>query len=200
MFVLALAIVLNISACFAEDGQFVRGELTLSSYENEAIGIRCDVPDTYVMATEEEIEQIMTSGVEKNYKDDEAGKQLLDIAGITLVYEMLAVNSENNSSILILAEKPMRSNMTLKQYIADSVSQVSQLPLDTKKQVTGKEVFCGQELDYLEYTMNNKGMQITQKIYFTESGDRFVIFQFSAMDREVIDTMKGYFSEFHGEE
>lgn len=189
------------AVCFA-DGEFVRGTLTTVSYDayvNPELGIRCVVPESYVMATEEEIEQIMAAGVDMIFKEDEAGKQILDVSKITLLYEMLAWNNNDGSSITIIAEKPILSNMTMKQYVDDNISQISSLPMDISELQSGKEEFCGQELNYLAYSMNYQGVNVMQKIFFMESGDRFVIFQLSAKDTDTINTMKGFFSEYHGE-
>ena len=199
--VLMLVILSCTAVCFA-DGDFVRGTLTSVSYDayvNPELGIRCVVPESYVMATEEEIEQIMAAGVDMIFKEDEAGKQILDVSKITLLYEMLAVNNNDGSSITIIAEKPILSNMTMKQYVDDNISQISSLPMDISELQSGKEDFCGQELSYLSYSMNYQGVNVMQKIFFMESGDRFVIFQLSALDTDTINTMKGFFSEYHGE-
>ena len=199
--VLMLVILSCTAVCFA-DGEFVRGTLTSVSYDayvNPELGIRCVVPESYVMATEEEIEQIMAAGVDMIFKEDEAGKQILDVSKITLLYEMLAVNNNDGSSITIIAEKPILSNMTMKQYVDDNISQISSLPMDISELQSGKEDFCGQELSYLSYSMNYQGVNVMQKIFFMESGDRFVIFQLSALDTDTINTMKGFFSEYHGE-
>lgn len=199
--VLLLVILACTTVCFA-DGEFVRGTLTTVSYDayvNPELGIRCVVPDSYVMATEEEIEQIMTAGMDMIFKEDETGKQILDVSKITLLYEMMAVNNTDGSSVTVIAEKPVLSNMTLKQYIDANVSQISSLPMEISEPESGKEDFCGQELNYLSYSMNYQGVDITQKMFFMESGDRFVIFQLSALDTDTINTMKGFFSEYHGE-
>ena len=199
--VLMLVIMACTAVCFA-DGEFVRGTLTTVTYDayvNPELGIRCVVPDSYVMATEEEIEQIMAAGMDMIFKEDETGKQILDVSKITLLYEMMAVNNTNGSSITVIAEKPILSNMTLKQYIDANVSQISSLPMEISEPESGKEEFCGKELNYLTYSMNYQGVDVTQKMFFMESGDRFVIVQLSALDTDTINTMKGFFSEYHGE-
>ncbi len=199
--VLMLVILSCTAVCFA-DGEFVRGTLTTVSYDayvNSELGIRCVVPDSYVMATEEEIEQIMAAGMDMIFKEDETGKQILDVSKITLLYEMMAVNNTDGSSVTVIAEKPVLSNMTLKQYIGANVSQISSLPMEISEPESGKEDFCGQELNYLSYSMNYQGVDVTQKMFFMESGDRFVIIQLSALDTDTINTMKGFFSEYHGE-
>ena len=60
-FLAIIAVLLLNTACFAED-EFVPGVRTDTQYISEALGLRIDLTEDYVMAKDEEIRQLMEIG------------------------------------------------------------------------------------------------------------------------------------------
>ncbi len=185
------------TACSRKD-TFERGKSGNNYYENRKLGIRCDVPETYSMKSQQEIKQIMASSLDSFYTDDEERQKRRDAMESTLIYEMFITNDENNSSVSILAEKPENSGWTMYEYVMGSMLDIISSPIEFGKIETGTDIFCGKTAATLFYTQTIDDIVSYTKNYYLKSGDRFVIISFSGPDTDVIETMKGFFSEYHG--
>ena len=191
VFAAAAAWVLIFTGCFAED-QFVPGVRTEKDYVNESLGIRIDLGENYVMATDEEIKQMMQIGMDKLLEEDNA-KNLMDISDITLYYDMMAVNPLDGSSINIIAEKPILSGITMKQYLdANLISIQNYLGVDTVQQ--GQMDICGISYETMSYPISAAGIYVVSVANIAKVGDRFVTISVSGTSEEGINNTFGLLS------
>lgn len=182
-----IAVFLICVNCFADDEVFVQGVRTDSSYTNETIGIRIDLTDDFVMATDEEIMQMMQIGMD-NMLDSEQAKELIDIANITVLYEMLATNLKNNSTIVLIAEKPMLSGIKQEQYVEANIEQIKEyMQVDTVEQDTVE--MCGKNWDIIAYEVDVSGVSLNYFMLIRKVGDRFVMLDFTVLDEESLDEL-----------
>ncbi len=179
----ALLICVN---CFAED-EFVQGIRTNSLYINESLGIRIDLNENFVMATDDEIRQMMAIGADV-IMDSENAKSMLDISNITQVYDMLATNPAEGSTIFVMAEKPMLSGMTQNQYIDLSISQAQKVFGDIDIEQDTVE-FCGNEWDIMAYSLHVSGVDMLYYSLLRKAGDRFVTLSMSGLTMESVLNM-----------
>ena len=185
LIVLAAAMMLC-TGCFAED-EFVPGTRTSSEYINESNGFRIELTDKYVMATDEEILQMMNLGADVML-DSEKKDWLMNTANITLLYEMMASNPNDGSSILVIAEKPMLSGITMEQYAEINASQVKSY-FNPSSLEQGEIGLCGRDWNTVAYTMNVSGINVINYTAFTRVGDRFVSIGMSGLTEDVIDQL-----------
>ena len=182
-----IAVFLICVNCLAEDEVFVQGVRTDSSYTNEIIGIRIDLTDDYVMATEEEILQMMQLGAEAILDPDQS-KNLIDISNITMLYEMMATNPSTGATIMVGAEKPLLSGMNQEQYVGANVKQIKDyLKIDEVEQDSVE--MCGKNWDMIGYQMDFSGIPLNYILLITKAGDRFAMLNFTALDEESLDEL-----------
>ena len=184
-FVLAAvaALVLIFTGCFAED-QFVPGVRTDKDYVNESLGIRIDLDENFVMATDEEIWAMMQAGLDMLNNDD-LNRTLSDISNISVYYDMMAANLVDGSSIQIISEKPVLSGMTIKQYVDSNKNQLK--PLNAEIIEEDVVEVCGIEYNGMYYTMDYSGVKVSAAVYMAKVGDRFVLLQFTGLSEESIE-------------
>lgn len=182
-FIAVFLICLN---CFADD-VFVQGVRTDSSYVNESVGIRVDLTDDFIMATDEEINQLMQVGADV-ILDSEQAKNIIDIANITVLYEFLATNPKNGSTIMLIAEKPLLSGIKQEQYIEANIQQIkTYMKVDTVEQDTVE--MCGKNWDIMAYEMTTSGVTLNYFVLITKVGDRFVMLDFTVLQEEALDEL-----------
>ena len=182
-----IAVFLICVNCLAEDEVFEQGVRTDSSYTNETIGIRIDLTDDYVMASEEEILQMMQLGADV-LLDPEQSKSLIDVSNITMLYEMMATNPSTGATILVGAEKPLLSGMNQEQYVGADVKQIKEyLKVDEVKQDSAE--MCGKDWDIIGYSMDYSGVTLNYILLITKAGDRFAMLNFTALNEESLDEL-----------
>lgn len=178
LFSFFLAVMLfAVGNCLAAD-EFQQGIRTEKSYINESIGIRIDLDENYVMATDEDLQTMMGLGAEVL----EVDKKLLDIAKITTIYDMMAANPADGSSVMVMAEKVMLSSMTMDQYMSALLSQFKELGADAE--IDEPIEFCGHNWQTIFYEINTSGVNAMAVSYLDRIGDRVVMIQFSGTSEE----------------
>ena len=180
--VFAIIAVFFLSAvCFAE-GEFVPGVRTDTQYISETLGIRIDLTEDYVMATDDEIRQMMQIGAGVLLDEDNA-KNLLNITDISLYYDMMAVNPLDGSTVLVMAEKPILSGMTQKQYMDANIAQLKNT-LGISDIEQDQIEICGIQYDGLAYPITAAGYEIEYVTFISKVGDRFVSITLSGLTED----------------
>lgn len=188
LFSVLLAVLLFAAGnCLAEDG-FQRGVRTDKSYINENIGIRIDLDDNYVMATDDDLYNLMGLGAELLEVDE----KLLDLAKISTIYDVLASNPVDGSSVMVMAEKVMLSNMTMDQYMAALLEQFKGLGAEAA--IDEPVSFCGHEWHTVIYAISASGVDAMAVSYLDRIGDRVVMIQFSGTSEESLLNAAGLMS------
>ena len=181
-FIIAIiAVFLLNTVCFAED-EFVPGVRTDTQYISEALGLRIDLTEDYVMAKDDEIRQLMEIGAGV-LLDEDTAKILMNFSDISLYYDMMASNPSDGSTIFIMAEKPILSGMTQKQYLDANIAQLGNyLDIDDIEQ--DQIEICGIQYDALAYPISAAGFEIQYVTFISKVGDRFVSISLSGLSED----------------
>ncbi len=98
--------------------EYERGTVNGNYYESKWLGIKLNLSDDYVMATQEEFEQARETGADLIMTEE--AQEKYDAAAAAVVPEMAAVcldGSAARMNISIAVEKLPLSNMTVEQYV-----------------------------------------------------------------------------------
>ena len=192
LFVLLLTLAVS-TACCAQD-EFVPGTRTSDSYINESIGIRFDIGNNYTMATDEEIQQLMGLGASMANTQIDNLSQLIELANITTLYEMMATNLSDGSSIIVIAEKPILSGTTMDQYVAAYLNSLQTMYTVSEDINSSVEKFCGREWNLYSYNISVSGFTLLYETYFTKVGDRFITLNLSGLSNDALATVASFIS------
>ena len=134
------------------------------------------------MATDDEIRQMMQIGAGVLLDEDNA-KNLLNITDISLYYDMMAVNPLDGSTVLVMAEKPILSGMTQKQYMDANIAQLKNT-LGISDIEQDQIEICGIQYDGLAYPITAAGYEIEYATFISKVGDRFVSITLSGLTED----------------
>ncbi len=156
-----------------QDGEYVKGTLTADSMVSNYLNLRFDVPQGYVMATEEEIDQMVVFAGETIYTD--ADKQKLDYAKASTVYEMFVQSPTGLPNISVCVEKTM-ANLTASMYLDALKSQL--LSIDSMEYTVGDGVasasLAGQDYKVMTASVTYNDVEMIQEYYVRKQDDRIV--------------------------
>jgi len=175
------------------DETYTKGTLTDTSFESRFLNLRFDLPDGFIMATEEDMAELMNIGAETFGIESEA----VDYALISTVYEMMATAPLGAPNVILIAEKLVFRNMTEEQYLNALKAQLSEVPgVDyTFPGDTESVVIAGETYSKLVTELSAHGQTMYQDYIFRRLGDRMIgfIVTFTAETRE---DMKALMSNF----
>ena len=156
----------------AQDNQieYEKGILSSTGFESEYLNLRFEVPDGFIMATEEEIFGMMSFGADAVGVD----RKSIDYARITTVYEMMVSAPEGTPNIIVMVEKLPQDNITLEQYFDAVLTQLSGLNYQFGE-ITSIELL-GQSYQQLISTHEMNGRALSQKYMLRLIDDRVVGF------------------------
>ena len=177
LFVIMLCITAN---CFAAD-EFKQGVKTDSYYINDSIGIRVDLGEDFVMATDSEMRELMGIGL-----DMVSSSSNYDLDQIASFFDMMATNPLEGSTVMIGAEKLLLSGITMKQYITAYENNLNGAFQTTMVSDDGTVNVCGREWNELVYTVDVQNMTILYLTYLTKIGNRMVSISFSGLSDESV--------------
>lgn len=123
----AMLLCILLPGCAGGDGggrEYEPGARSESEYSSEWAGLRYTLGDNMVMATDEEINSMMELGAEA--LSDQA-KLKTELAKLTSVYELMAVDVTNQSNIIICTEKLSLSNVSEEQYLDSVKAQLGEM-------------------------------------------------------------------------
>lgn len=177
-----------------EPSEYVPGERTDTDYTNTTLGLHFALPETMVMASDEEIQNMMQAGSEMMYEDPETGEKMLDYAQLTTVYEMVAADVTNGSNVMVASEKLTLSGMTEDQYFAALEQQLAQTTVtvdfgETEQIPLGNTTFTG-----MTYSVQNGEITATQTMLLKKVGDRMYMVNFSYTDPAQYETLLSCFT------
>lgn len=174
--------------------EYVPGERTDTSYTNTVLGLQFTLPTDMVMASDDEINQMMQASVDMMYEDPETGEMVIDYTQLTTVYEMVAVNISDGSNIIVMSEKLPLSGMTEEQYITAMEQQMAQTTMTIDFGEPGTTTVGGIDFTSLDYTVEANGTQTMQSMLLKKVGDRMYALTLSYYAPESRDTLLSCFS------
>lgn len=175
--------------------KYANGTRTETEYTSEWLSLKYTLGDEYIMSTDEELDAIMKQQAGILAEDDGENQQLIDHMTTAIVYEMMAIKSDNSNNIIIIAEKLALPSMKEKQYIEASKVQLDSLPTDgiTYQDVTTRTI-GGVEFTELPYEMKVGSDVVKQTMLLKNMSDRMAIITLTYVDEAGLDELIAGFS------
>lgn len=150
--------------------EFSLGDITGLNYENEFIGIGCNLPADWTFYTDEQIKEL------NNVAADLAGEEYKEaMKNATVVYDMLAASPDMASNINVNLEKvdPILLAVTdLSDYLEQSIPMIKQglenMGATVTKSEIGTVTIDGIAFDCLRITSNINGLTMCQLLFATK--------------------------------
>ena len=157
--------------------EFKKGTVTSSGYVSEYLNLTFVLPDNYVMATEDELDDMISEITSMDQSSLES-----------LSAEMLAASLTGDPNVIVIVEKLVLSNITEMQYLELSGTVI---PDNSLNKVTEVEI-AGQTYKRLKST--NEDLLI-QDLYARKQDDRMILITVT-YTAETTDQMKEMMSAF----
>ena len=159
-----------------ENDSYVKGEVTETSWESEYLGMRFECPEGYVMATAEELDQMIEAGGEIVYEDEDSFA--IDYAKAVTVYEMSAASEEGIPNVSISVDKIPFGEADVDAYFDAVETQLSELQSDDIQYEIGDRSTA--EIDGIEFTVlsalaTTSGVTMNQDYYGRVVEDRVMV-------------------------
>jgi hypothetical protein len=169
---------------------YERGLLTETSFESKYLDIRFNLPEGFVMATEEDMLQMMGIGT------DIAGVNK-KIVKLTTVYEMMASAAIGYPNVIVMVEKLLLSNITTEQYfdaLKTGLLKVNTMNYEVDDQITSVEI-AG--YNYKQLSASLPSSNIFQNYIFRKQGSRMIGFinTYSLDTKQELETLMNGFSK-----
>lgn len=152
--------------------EYVPGERTETGYTSTTLGLQFTLPENMVMASDDEINQLMQVSADMMYEDPDTGEMILDYSQLNTVYEMMAIDVTNGSNVIVMSEKLPLSAMTEEQYIAAMEQQMTQTTVDIDFGEPEPYTLGTTEFTRLSYSVAANGAQMNQVMLLKKAGDR----------------------------
>lgn len=166
-------------------GSYAKGTIDGNNFESEWLGVRYEAPEGFVMATDEELEELLLAGGELIYEDD--AQTFIDYAKLTTVYEMMTylpqANNAGDPNLNLVVEK---NNASAKEYGDALKAQVDTMYGDADVEWKDVANTTVGGIDCLEYAISiNFGEQaMNQSYYIADKDGRVICFILSYTDAQ----------------
>lgn len=160
-----------------EGKEYVKGITTDTTYTSDFIGIRYEIPDGLVFASESELEKVSVGPT---------------------TWEMQAINVLDGSSVAVGVEKLLTKNISEDIYIASLKSGLEDGTLETTVsdiQESGTKMIAGKEYHAMTCTLTQNGFNCTQT-YFLRRVDTYMVALLITSTSTGVDEMLSGFSEY----
>jgi len=101
-------------------GNYVAGTIDGNNFESEWLGLRFAAPSGFIMASQEEMNDMMQLGLDMLDMD----RNLIAWADIAVVFEMMAMVPTGMASAHVATERIMLSGITIEQYVEAAIGQL----------------------------------------------------------------------------
>ena len=108
----------------SSSNEYEKGTFTETEFSSEYLSLRFSLPEGFVMATEEEINEMMGLGADALGIDS----ALVEYAELTTVYEMTAISVDGSTNVIVFSEKLGLRNITVEQYFTALKAQLQEMP------------------------------------------------------------------------
>ena len=153
---------------------YEKGVLTETDFESRYLDLRFSIPEGFIMATQDDINDLMDLGADVAGFDE----KLVDFASLVNVYEMMASASSGSPNVIVMTEKIPLSNMTVEQYLdalKTQLSKVNEMNYEYDDDITSIEI-AGQSYKQLTTTTGAYGQNLTQKYNVRKIDKRMLLF------------------------
>jgi len=173
-----------------KNSDYKRGKLKENGFESKFLDIKFTLPEGFVMATEEDMLQMMGIGADIAGVDKK-------IVELTTVYEMMASTITGYPNVIVMVEKPLLSNITIEQYfdaVKTSLLSLNNMDYAVEDEITSVEI-AG--YDYEQMTASLPSLNIFQNYIFRKQSGRMIGFitTYSLNTKQELDILMGGFSK-----
>ena len=180
---------------------YEKGVLTETSFESEYLDLRFTAPDGYIMATQEDMDELIDFGGETTYVD--GNKLNLDYAKAATVYEMMVSAPVGYPNVFVLVEKLLLSNMSVDQYLdslKDQLLNVDSLDYMISDERVSVKV-AGENYTQLSTVIhypNMPGLEVIQNYLVRKIDNRVLCFivTYTANTKDKTDTLLTFFTKY----
>lgn len=151
--------------------EYERGIATDTGFESEWLGVRFTAPEGYVMATEDEMLEMMQLGAEAM----DLGSEAVDYAQLTTVYEMMASTPTGLPNVVAMVEKLSFSSMSLEQYFEALRTQLEPMGYVVSEELGSADI-AGQSYSTGTASVSVNDVDMTQKFYMNKVDNRMIVF------------------------
>lgn len=174
--------------------EYVPGERTDTDYTSTTLGLRFTLPENMVMASDEEINQLMQVSVDMMYEDPDTGEMIIDYSQLNTVYEMMAIDVSTGSNVIVMSEKLPLAAMTEEQYITAMEKQLEQTTVDVDFGEPEPYTLGATDFTMLSYSVAANGTQMNQVMLLKKVTDRMYAVTISYPDTAELAPLLDCFS------
>lgn len=169
---------------------YVRGTSDSSGWKSEYLGIQFSATSSMIMSTEEEMFEIMQLGLE--YIN--GNSQQIDFSTLDNVYEMMAVDLNNNNVIVMALKLPL-ANMTEETYaVALKQNLEGQTAFNYVVSDPYEVTFCGKTCIAMDSEATVSGVTVGQCYIIMKVNDRMYTIAISSATEGFLETALSCFS------
>lgn len=147
-----------------------------------------------VMASDDEINQMMQVTTDMLYEDPDTGEMILDYSQLNTVYEMMAIDVTNGSNVIVMSEKLPLAAMTVDQYIAAMEQQLSRTTMSIDFGDPEPYTLGSTEFTCLSYSVEANGARMNQLMLLKKVDDRMYAITISYPDTVELAPLLACFS------
>ena len=174
--------------------EYQPGERTDTDYTSTTLGLHFALPETMVMASDDEINQMMQVTTDMLYEDPDTGEMILDYSQLNTVYEMMAIDVTNGSNVIVMSEKLPLAAMTVDQYIAAMEQQLSRTTMSIDFGDPEPYTLGSTEFTCLSYSVEANGTRMNQLMLLKKVDDRMYAITISYPDTVELAPLLACFS------
>lgn len=172
------------------------GVRTETDWKSAYIGLQYKLSAEQIMATEEELQQMMQIGADVLIENG-AGDKLVDYAKITTIYEMMAADIYGNN-VIVMAEKLAFSNITMEQYTVAMKTQMESLNVPVTFSDAAVQTVAGIDFTRLDCTMSVSDVSVLQTYLLTKMDNRMVAIVLSYQEAGTLEKLLEGFAPYAG--
>ncbi|NCC67487.1 MAG: hypothetical protein EOM14_04725 [Clostridia bacterium] len=178
----------------SEDNELVLGEINADAYTNSFAELSFTLPEGWVFATETELEEMMGSGSEVIYGDDQ--QAAIEYAMSATVYDMMAQKTEDGANIIVMLENTAMyedgTDITEEEYLAALEQSIA----SAQTAYSFADVTTKVTMNDYEYTVLESeivGYSAYQSYYVRRIGKYMLCICFTGYEANPGSAMQGYF-------
>lgn len=192
LFLSMLLVLLTLGALVgcSDNVKFEKGILTDTSYESQFLNLRFELPDGYIMATEDDLKTMIAAS------NALVGIDVGDYDDLATVYEMTVQHFSGNPNVMVMAEKLIPATTSVSKYLEVLKEQLTDMPnMNYSFKETSEATIAGQTYTKLTALVDVFGSAMTQDYYLRKQGNRMIVLVFSYTD-EATSEMQGLLNTF----
>ena len=176
-------------------GDYVIGTIDGNNFESEWLGLRFTAPNSFIMASQEEMLEMMQLGMDILEVDRAVGAW----AEMAVVTEMMAMLPTGLANVTMATERVMLRNMTIAQYVDAKFQQMAPLGwgIDFNDDIEPTN-FAGKEWYTYTANINALGLDWSYRYFIRRFDNRMALITIYSVagEEQYIDILLNSFSAY----